>query len=145
MVMVGQQCEHTLLLVFSHYVMSSSFATPWAVVCQAPLSMGFSRQEYWSGLTCQEIFPTQGSNPHLLCLLPWQAGCLPLAPPGKPITKGYIKQLRELKCRFSDSKICTLESLQLCSFHKKINIKHKTRKSNSTITCRHPPSSTITE
>ena len=26
--------------------------TPWAVVCQAPLSMGFSRQEYWSGLPC---------------------------------------------------------------------------------------------
>ena len=26
------------------------FATPWAVTCQAPLSMGFSRQEYWSGL-----------------------------------------------------------------------------------------------
>ena len=26
------------------------FATPWAVVCQAPLSMGFPRQEYWSGL-----------------------------------------------------------------------------------------------
>ena len=32
----------------------------------------------------QEIFPTQGSNPHLLCLLHWQAGSLPLAPPGKP-------------------------------------------------------------
>ena len=30
-------------------VMSDS-ATPWAVACQAPLSMGFSRQEYWSGL-----------------------------------------------------------------------------------------------
>ena len=28
--------------------------------------------------------PTQGSNPHLLCLLHWQAGSLPLAPPGKP-------------------------------------------------------------
>ena len=26
------------------------FATPWTIVCQAPLSMGFSRQEYWSGL-----------------------------------------------------------------------------------------------
>ena len=26
------------------------FATPWTVPCQAPLSMGFSRQEYWSGL-----------------------------------------------------------------------------------------------
>ena len=28
----------------------SDFATPWTVGCQAPLSMGFSRQEYWSGL-----------------------------------------------------------------------------------------------
>ena len=28
------------------------FATPWTVACQAPLSMGFSRQEYWSGLPC---------------------------------------------------------------------------------------------
>ena len=31
----------------------------------------------------QGIFPSQGSNPHLLCLLPWQVGSLPLAPPGK--------------------------------------------------------------
>ena len=28
------------------------FATLWTVACQAPLSMGFSRQEYWSGLPC---------------------------------------------------------------------------------------------
>ena len=28
------------------------FATLWTVVCQAPLSMGFSGQEYWSGLPC---------------------------------------------------------------------------------------------
>ena len=28
------------------------FATPWTVACQAPLSMGFSRKEYWSGLPC---------------------------------------------------------------------------------------------
>ena len=27
-----------------------TLATPWTVVCQAPLSMGFFRQEYWSGL-----------------------------------------------------------------------------------------------
>ena len=27
-----------------------TFVTPWTVACQAPLSMGFSRQEYWSGL-----------------------------------------------------------------------------------------------
>jgi len=30
--------------------MSNSFATPWTVAHQAPLSMGFPRQEYWSGL-----------------------------------------------------------------------------------------------
>ena len=48
--------------------------------------MGFSRQEYWSGLPylLQGIFPTQGLNPRLLCLLHWQAGSLSLAPPGKP-------------------------------------------------------------
>ena len=36
------------------------FATPWAVACQAPLSMGFSRQEYWSGLS----FPSPGDLPN---------------------------------------------------------------------------------
>ena len=38
------------------------------VACQAPLSMGFSRQEYWSGLPCppQGIFLTQGLNSHLM-------------------------------------------------------------------------------
>ena len=43
-------------------------ATTWTVVYQAPLSMGFSRQEYWSGLhfLLQGIFLTQGSNLHLL-------------------------------------------------------------------------------
>ena len=38
-----------------------------------------------TGVDChallQGIFPTQGSNPHLLCLLHWQAGSLPLVPP----------------------------------------------------------------
>ena len=35
------------------------FATPLTVACQAPLSMGFSRQEYWSGLPC----PPPGALP----------------------------------------------------------------------------------
>ena len=63
-----------------------TFATPWTVSCQAPLSMGFSRQEYWSGLPVllQGIFPAQGSNTSLLRLLHWQVGSLPLVPPGKP-------------------------------------------------------------
>ena len=38
----------------------------------------------------QRIFPTQGSNPSLLCLLHWQVISLPLVPPGKPYTYMYI-------------------------------------------------------
>ena len=39
--------------------MSDSFVAPWTVACQAPLSMGFPRQEYWSGLS----FPSPGDLP----------------------------------------------------------------------------------
>ena len=55
-----------LLLLLSRSVMSDSL-TPWTVAYQAPLSMEFSRQEYWSGLPHPPpgIFPTQGSNPGL--------------------------------------------------------------------------------
>ena len=44
------------------------FATPWTVAHQAPLSMGFSRQEYWSGLPCPPPgdLPDQGLNLQLL-------------------------------------------------------------------------------
>ena len=38
-----------------------TLATPWTVAHQAPLSMGFSRQEYWSGLP----FPSPGDLPNL--------------------------------------------------------------------------------
>ena len=37
-----------------------TLATPWAIACQAPLSMGFSRQEYWSGLS----FPSPRDLPN---------------------------------------------------------------------------------
>ena len=39
--------------------MSNSFVTPWIVAHQAPLSMRFPRQEYWSGL----LFPSPGDLP----------------------------------------------------------------------------------
>ena len=44
------------------------FVTPWSIAYQAPPSMEFSRQEYWSGLhfLLQRIFPTQESNLGLL-------------------------------------------------------------------------------
>ena len=60
--------------------------------------MGFFRKN--TGMGChfllQGIFPTQGSNPGLLCLLHWQAGSLPLAPPGK--AHMYLPVLLLLHC-----------------------------------------------
>ena len=76
------ETSHACILgCFSHIRL---FATPWTVAHQALLSMGFSRQEHQSGLPFPPpgIFPTQGSNSNLFCLLHWQAGSLP--PPGKP-------------------------------------------------------------
>ena len=48
--------------------------------------MGFPRQEHGSGLPFPSpgIFPTQGWNPRLLCLLPWQVDSLTAELPGKP-------------------------------------------------------------
>ena len=46
--------------VLSHFSYVQLFATPWTVTCQAPLSMKFSRQEYWSGLPC----PPPGDLPN---------------------------------------------------------------------------------
>ena len=71
------------MCVLSCFSSAWLFATPWTIA-QAPLSMGFSRQEHRSGLPCpQEIFPTQGSNPHLLCLLHCRQ-ILTTEPLGKP-------------------------------------------------------------
>ena len=61
---------------------------PWIVAHQAPPSLGFSRQEYRSGLPRPppEHLPNPGTDLHLLCLLHWQVDSLPLAPPRKPLT-----------------------------------------------------------
>ena len=58
------------------------FATPWIVDYQAPLSMRFSRQEYWSGLPLPspEDLPNPGIKPRCPTL---QAGSLPAEPPRK--------------------------------------------------------------
>ena len=74
------------------------FVTLWTAAHQASLSMGFSRQEYWSGLPfpIQRIFPTQGLNRCLLCLLHWQAGSLPLALPVKPWSKVIWMQILDV-------------------------------------------------
>ena len=60
------------------------------VAHQAPLSTGYSRQEYWSGLLCPPPgdLPEPGIEPTTLSspVLAGGGGCLPLAPPGKPPT-----------------------------------------------------------
>ena len=60
--------------------------TPWTVVPQALLSMGFSRQEYWSGVpfTVPEDLPDPGIKPRFPAL---QADSLPAEPTGKPTTE----------------------------------------------------------
>ena len=66
------------MLLCSCCIVSDSFATPWTIAHQAPLSMGFPRQEYWSGLhfLTQGIFLTQELN---LRFLHWQADSLLLS------------------------------------------------------------------
>ena len=46
--------------MLSHFSCVPLFAIPWTVARQAPLSLGFSRQGYWSGLP----FPPPGDLPH---------------------------------------------------------------------------------
>ena len=59
-------CHYACLL--SSFSRVPLFSTPWTAALQAPLSMEFSRQEYWSGcyFLLQGILPTQGLNPGLL-------------------------------------------------------------------------------
>ena len=66
------------------------FGTLETVAHQAPLSIGFSRQENWSGLPCSPPgdLPDPGIEPTLLCLLHWQVGSLPLMSSGSLNSNG---------------------------------------------------------
>ena len=86
------------------------FVTPWTVVCQAPLSMGFSRQEYSSGLPCSslghlpdpEFEPTSPASPALAIRF------FTTEPPGKlctcvlPLKKCSMK----LQCEIHSGNLC---------------------------------------
>ena len=67
---ICQGSPRKVLSLFSH---ARLFATLWPIAHQDPLSMGFFKKS--TGVGChallQGIFPTQGLNPRLLCLLPW--------------------------------------------------------------------------
>ena len=74
------------MCVLSHFSCVRLSAILWTVACQAPLSTGFTRQEYWSGLPHPppRDLPDPGLNPCFLCLLHWQEGSLPLVSPEFP-------------------------------------------------------------
>ena len=105
--------------------MPHSFTTPWTVARQAPLSMGFPRQECWSGLPFP--FPGDLPNPGIKPRSPaLQADSLPAEPQGKPdlvfpslenfstvvihtvkgfgvVNKAEVDVFPELSCFFNDS------------------------------------------
>ena len=68
----------TVTSFYAHPVMSNCFATLWAVAHQAPLSMEFSRQEYWSGLPC----PSPGDLP--------DPGIEPVSPVSPALAGGFF-------------------------------------------------------
>ena len=75
------------------------FAILWTIACQAPLPMGFSMQEYWSGLLFPPSgdLPDPGIEPTSLAFPALQADSLPLSHLGSPniiITWIYIKLVK---------------------------------------------------
>ena len=82
----------------------SDSAAPWTVAYQAPPSMGFSRQEYWSGLPFPSPgdLPDPGIEPRSPAL---EADALTSEPPGKPIT--------QIKIQFNSVQL--LSCVRLCN------------------------------
>ena len=78
--LLGPKCDSFICVCVCVCVLVTqlcpTLCDPWTVAHQAPLSMGFPRQEYWSGLPFPflRIFPTQGWNlglPHCRQILYW--------------------------------------------------------------------------
>ena len=114
------------------------FASPWTVACQVPLSMGFSRQEYWSGLPMPF---SRGSPPrdqtHASCIA---ADSLPLSHGGSPLImlclltdvhRPSTKQLHDFT-----TLTLTYSVLMPCLLIKCVNIFHVTQ----TLLCSQQPS-----
>ena len=93
---------HTLFLKSVRCV-SDSFVTPWTVAPQAPLSMGFSRQEYWSGLLFPPPgdLPNPGIDPRSPALL---ADSLSSEPPGKSLNHSQFTSV-PLSCSVMSSSL----------------------------------------
>ena len=96
------------------------FATPWTIAYQAPLSMGFSRQEHWSGLPCPP--PEDLPNPVIKPLSPISpasaGGFFTAEPAGKPRSAQARRFL--LPAGFGHSHVCLPDlrpGTRMCSWH----------------------------
>ena len=80
---------------------------------QAPLSMGFSRQEYWSGLSLPPPgdLPNPGIKPVSHVYLHWQASSLPLAPSGKPLAEVQFSSVAQSCLTLCDPMNCSTPGL----------------------------------
>ena len=94
------------------------FVTPWTGACQAPLSMGFSRQEYWSALPFPSPgdFPSSGTKPTSLMPPALAGGSLPLGSPASCVTVGKslhpcAPQLSHLLTTVSTSQGCSEDGM----------------------------------
>ena len=90
------------MLLFSRSVGSDFFVTPWTAAHQAPLSVEFFRQEYWSGLP--STFPGDLLDPRIEPESPvLKADSLPTEPSGKP--RGDMPRVKQLGNNGADSRI----------------------------------------
>ena len=82
------------VFVLSHFSHVRLFATLWTLAHQVPLSMGFSRQEYWSGLPCLPPghFPDPGIKPVSPAATALKSSSLPLSQQGS--SASYHPQLK---------------------------------------------------
>ena len=80
--LVASHLFHDCACVLSHFSCGRICATSWTAACQTPLSMGFSRQEYWSGFPCPcpGDLPDPGIKPASLAPPASAGDSLPLAP-----------------------------------------------------------------
>ena len=86
----GKSLSCVCVCVLSHFSCVQLFVIQWTVACQAPLSMGFPRQEYWTGLPCLPSGDLSNPGMELMSLISpalagrflttsatWDAHCVP--------------------------------------------------------------------
>ena len=101
--------------MLSHFSRVRLFKTPWTVAQQAPLFMGFSRQEYWSGLPCPPSgdHPNPGIKPRSLTSPALAGRFFTTSAPGKP-SKLLTILHSPAQCPLLSSPLCASCSPSMC-------------------------------